>query len=120
MSLLHSTIRGSKALRHASLTCSRCPQIKQRLASDTSAGSHTGKDWEGRKGDEHVINRGDELDVQSGAAQSGARERASGEPQQSQATTEGDARNQNEQAKKDHPEAPGPVIGMNDERGQAS
>ena len=26
----------------------------------------------------------------------------------------------NEQAKKDHPEAPGPVIGMNDERGGVS
>ena len=31
---------------------------------------------------------------------------------------EKDAGNQNEQAKKDYPEAPRPVIGMNDERGQ--
>ena len=78
------------------------------------------KDWEGRQPSEHVGNRGDELDVQSGASQSGKRERASGDESQSQGTTEKDKGNQNEQAKKDHPEAPGPVIGMNDERGGVS
>lgn len=76
--------------------------------------------WTGRQDSEHVTNRGDELDVQSGASQSGKRERASGEEKQSQASTEKDKGNQNEQAQKDHPEAPGPVIGMNDERGQVS
>lgn len=35
----------------------------------------------------------------------------------SQAASEADQGNHNERAKKDHPEAPGPVIGMNDERG---
>ncbi|KAK3178608.1 hypothetical protein OEA41_000745 [Lepraria neglecta] len=83
-----------------------------------SAGSHTGLDWQGRKPDEHVTNRKDELDVQSGASQGGKRSRVSGDEKESQGTTEKDAGNQNEQAKKDHPEAPGPVIGMNDERGQ--
>lgn len=77
-------------------------------------------DWAGRQKEEHVANRGDELDVQSGASQSGERERASNDENQSQAATEKDKGNQNEQAKKDHPEAPGPVIGMNDERGQVS
>ena len=77
-------------------------------------------DWSGRQPSEHVGNRGDELDVQSGASQSGKRERASGDESQSQATTEKDKGNQNEQAQKDHPEAPGPVIGMNDERGGVS
>lgn len=76
--------------------------------------------WSGRQTSEHVANRGDELDVQSAASQSGKRERASGDEKQSQATTEKDKGNQNEQAKKDHPEAPGPVIGMNDERGGVS
>lgn len=38
----------------------------------------------------------------------------------SQATTEKDKGGQNAQAKRDHPEAPGPVIGMNDERGGVS
>ena len=72
--------------------------------------------WEGRKPEEHATNRKDELDVQSSAAESGKRERASGS-EQSSATNEKDHGNQNEKAKKDHPEAPGPVLGMNDERG---
>ena len=94
----------------------RTPCLTQiRLAS---AGSKTGSNWHGRETEEHAVNRKDELDVQAYASQSGGRERASGDERQSQASTEKDSGNQNEQAKKDHPEAPGPVIGMNDERGQ--
>ena len=89
--------------------------MQLRLAS---SGSTTGSKWQGRGIGEHTVNRKDELDVQSNASQSGGRERASGDERQSQASTEKDSGNQNEQAKKDHPEAPGPVIGMNDERGQ--
>ncbi len=92
------------ALRTPALSQSRC------YATGTS-------DWSGRHGDEHATNRTDELDVQSGAAQSGKRERASGDENQSQATTEKDKGGQNAQAKKDFPEAPDVVIGMNDERG---
>ena len=110
----------SSALRLLQTSASRrAPRTlyltQKRLAS---AGSETGSKWHGRQAEEHVSNRKDELDVQSSAAQSGRRERASGDEKQSQATTEKDSGNQNEQAKKDHPEAPGPVIGMNDERGQ--
>ena len=93
----------------------RSPLIRT-IPSTTRSASGT-KDWSGRQPQEHVTNRGDELDVQSGASQSGKRERASGDENQSQGTTEKDKGNQNAQAKKDHPEAPGPVIGMNDERG---
>ena len=89
-----------------------------RYASNTTGGGSSA--WTGRQADEHVANRGDELDAQSAASQSGKRERASGDASQSQATTEKDKGNQNEQAQKDHPEAPGPVIGMNDERGGVS
>ena len=77
----------------------------RRFASSTN-------DWDGRHGDEHVLNRNDELDVHSSASKSGKRERAE-ESHSSSAATEKDTRNDNEQAKKDHPEAPGPVIGMN-------
>ncbi|KAL8675994.1 MAG: hypothetical protein Q9186_007440 [Xanthomendoza sp. 1 TL-2023] len=74
--------------------------------------------WSGRQPSEHVTNRSDELDVQSGASKSGARQRLTDDEHEgSSATSEKDPGNQNEQAKKDHPEAPGPVIGMNDERG---
>lgn len=68
--------------------------------------------WDGRHGDEHVLNRDDELDVQSAASKSGKRQRAEGSHADS-AATETDSRGDNAQAKKDHPEAPGPVIGMN-------
>ena len=80
--------------------------------------------WEGRQPEEHVTNRKDEFDIQSSASKSGKQERAAaggdGESGQSSATSEKDHGNQNEKAKKDHPEAPGPVIGMNDERGGVS
>lgn len=48
------------------------------------------------------------------------RQRADGDGRDSSAATEKDPGNQNEKAQKDHPEAPGPVIGMNDERGGVS
>ncbi|MCJ1230929.1 hypothetical protein MMC12_007603 [Toensbergia leucococca] len=72
--------------------------------------------WEGRQPEEHITNRKDELNVQASASKSGKRARAE-DSDQSSATSSKDQGNQNEQAKKDHPEAPGPVIGMNDERG---
>ena len=64
-------------------------------------------------------NRDDELDVQNSAVQAGKKERAEAE-ERSSATNEKDYGNQNEKAQKDHPEAPGPVLGMNDERGPVS
>ena len=84
----------------------------------------TTKDWEGRQPSEHATNR-EGLDTQSSASKSGQEDRAKSAPGtsdggHSQATTEKDRGNQNEQAQKDHPEAPGPVIGMNDERGQVN
>lgn len=54
--------------------------------------------------------------VQSDASDGAHKDRASGAGS-SQATSEKDDQNHNKQAKKDHPEAPEPVIGMNDERG---
>lgn len=76
--------------------------------------------WEGRQPEEHVTNRKDEPNVQSSASKSGAQDRAAGGSGQSSATSEKDHGDQNKKAKEDHPEAPGPVIGMNDERGGVS
>ncbi len=76
--------------------------------------------WSGRQPDEHVTNQDHELDVHSSASKSGGRQRAAGDGRDSSAATEKDQGGQNEKAKKDHPEAPGPVIGMNDERGGVS
>lgn len=76
-------------------------------------------DWDGRQPHEHVTNSENELDIQSSASKSGKRQRAE-ESHPTSAATEKDTGNNNEKAKKDHPEAPGPVIGMNDERGGVS
>lgn len=113
MSALRTSVRARTLLCTTFRTSPRSlPSLTQdRFASGTS-------DWSGRQSQEHVQNRKDELDVQSGASQSGKRERAADNENASQGTSEHDAGNQNEQAQKDHPEAPGPVIGMNDERGQ--
>ena len=76
--------------------------------------------WQGRQPFEHVTDQDHELDIHSSASKSGKRQRAEGNGKDSSAATEKDPGNQNEKAKKDHPEAPGPVIGMNDERGGVS
>ncbi|KAI9697747.1 MAG: hypothetical protein M1836_004423 [Candelina mexicana] len=70
----------------------------------------------GKKQDRHVTDKPEELNVHSSASASGKRQKATGDGQSS-ATSERDPKNDNERAQKDHPEAPGPVIGMNDERG---
>lgn len=85
----------------------------------TAAPSRFSSTWEGRQASEHVTNSKDELNVQSSAFSSGKKARAS-DLENSSATSEKDHGNQNEKAKKDHPEAPSPVIGMNDERGRVS
>ncbi|KAI9759038.1 MAG: hypothetical protein M4579_002627 [Chaenotheca gracillima] len=72
--------------------------------------------WEGRKPEEHVTNQEHDLNIQSSASRSGKTDRSKGNEQQ-QAAAQKDSGNNNERAKKDHPEAPSPVIGMNDERG---
>ncbi|KIV84004.1 hypothetical protein PV11_05984 [Exophiala sideris] len=71
--------------------------------------------WEGRHGEDHAVNRSPH-DPQSKNAKVGMKEKDQGESQ-SQAIDQGDHNNSNKKAKEDHPEAPGPVLGMNDERG---
>lgn len=70
--------------------------------------------WKGRTPDDHVVHRKDELDVQSQASQSGMREHESGNSE-SQGLNRKDEGQYNKKAKQDHPKAPEPVIGMNDE-----
>ena len=110
----------SITLRTLRLPLSRTSHLHNGIPLAIRHASTSSPDWQGRQSSEHVSNRGDELDIQSGASQSGKRERASNDENKSQAASEKDKGNQNEQAQKDHPEAPGPVIGMNDERGGVS
>ncbi|KAF2239219.1 hypothetical protein EV356DRAFT_502209 [Viridothelium virens] len=63
----------------------------------------------------HATDRTDKLDVQSENAHKGKESRT--KDQGGQATEERDTTKSTEQAKKEHPEAPDVVIGMQDERG---
>lgn len=67
--------------------------------------------WEGRHGDDHVLHR-DENDAQSKPSHQARRDKEQGN-EGSSAIAQKDVKNANQKAKEDHPEAPGPVIGMN-------
>lgn len=69
----------------------------------------------GHKPDEQAANRTDEQDVQSKASHQGMREKDEGHSQSLGISEKGGA--YNKKAEQDKPEAPKPVIGMNDERG---
>ena len=70
----------------------------------------------GRPKEEHVVNRTDANDIQAEASQQGMRSKQEGK-EDSMAISQ-KSEGHGEQAKKDYPEAPEPVIGMNDERAQ--
>lgn len=78
------------------------------------------KGLEGKKynGEECVLDRKDEKDVQSSASHSGMRKRQENDQDHSVALSERDRGAHNEKAKEEHPEAPDPIIGMNGERGK--
>jgi hypothetical protein len=73
------------------------------------------KAFNGSKPDDHVTNEKDKGNVYYDASKEGKAERASGDG--SAAASEKDKDKKNQKAQKKHPEAPGVVIGMNDERG---
>lgn len=75
--------------------------------------------WEGSKPEEHVVRESDVHNIQQDASKDGKAERASGDNPDG-STIEKDVGSENKKAKEDHPEAPEPVIGMNDERGSVS
>lgn len=93
-------------------------QSTRRLASGSQnpneASHDSGPGWKGRPTDDHAVNRDSGLDVQSDAAHSGMKQHEKGE-EGSQGLSRKDEGNNNQKAKEDHPEAPGPVLGMNDE-----
>lgn len=67
--------------------------------------------WSGRPGSDHALHR-DGKDAQSAPSQEARRGKQEGE-EGSNAVSQKDERNANQRAKEEHPEAPGPVIGMN-------
>ncbi|KAJ5771375.1 uncharacterized protein N7511_003426 [Penicillium nucicola] len=83
------------------------------------------KDWKGSSTDEHAVRRaksGDTADIPSSASLSGMNERRLNEgvadDTKSQGMTERGGSKQGKKAKEEHPNAPEPIIGMNDERAQ--
>lgn len=84
-----------------------------------------GKPWKGSQTEEHSIpraKRGDTKDPSASAAASGMEEREVNEgiadKTKSQGTTERGGRQAERKAKREHPAAPEPILGMNDERGE--
>lgn len=86
------------------------------------------KDWKGTSGEKHTTHRvkkeNDKTDPQTIGASQAMKDReqnfGSEKSGQSGAATETGGRKNAKKAKKDHPKAPEPVIGMNDERAGVS
>jgi hypothetical protein len=85
------------------------------------------KEWEGSSADAHTVKRskrGDTADIPSDASITGMNERRVNEgvadDTKSQGMTERGGNKHGKKAKEEHPKAPEPVIGMNDERAQVS
>ncbi|KAL1885437.1 hypothetical protein Plec18167_000931 [Paecilomyces lecythidis] len=81
--------------------------------------------WTGTSTEDHAINRTKKKDItdpQMESTQSGQEERERNESiadsSKSSSTTERDVNKSSERAKKDHPHAPEPIIGVNDEKGE--
>ncbi|KAJ5904467.1 hypothetical protein N7504_006850 [Penicillium tannophilum] len=83
------------------------------------------KQWKGASSDDHTTQRskeGDKYDIHSDASASGMEERQQNEgiadKTKSQGMTRRGGAESGKKAKSEHPAAPEPVIGMNDERAQ--
>ena len=95
------------------------PYLVRSFGSSVCHSAGATKDWEGRDPKEHVARQDHRIDIHASASVEGRKERSTGSRGES-ASTEKDHKDGNQKAKEDHPEAPGPVIGMNDERGGVS
>ncbi|KAL4895844.1 hypothetical protein BDV59DRAFT_145018 [Aspergillus ambiguus] len=95
--------------------------VRSRLNSSLTKG------WRGTKEEDHAVNRSkkhDTTDPTTDASSSGMKDREESEgianhSKPSGATERGGLQHERK-AKKQHPKAPEPIIGMNDERGQVS
>ncbi|RDW62846.1 hypothetical protein BP5796_11148 [Coleophoma crateriformis] len=94
---------------------SQCPlMIRSQPFSSTSSAAK----WKGSESPEHVTNEGDSHNVQQDASKDGKQARAEGS--ENSAATSEKGTSAGEKAKSEHPNAPGPILGMEDERGGKS
>lgn len=114
-------IRVNSGKTLASIARSKLAQPK-RLSTQMrcyASGSSGGSDMGHKK--THVLDKpasDASSNVQTKASREGMKDRAQPNETQSPATSQQDKGDNNARAKKDHPKAPEPIIGMNDERGR--
>ncbi|KAL1969477.1 hypothetical protein VTN77DRAFT_8915 [Rasamsonia byssochlamydoides] len=101
--------------------------VRARLKGDTIHAKGAFNDWTGTTTQDHAINRANNKDITDPEIEStvsGRQEHVENEgiadQSKSQATTQRDLGRNSKRAKEEHPAAPEPVIGMNDERGEVS
>jgi hypothetical protein len=138
---------GSRVSSSSSSSTNSSSRECRRYFSSSSRRRGLFSDWKGTDSSEHITNSDDNLDVYVDASKSGRADRSnstdastdsgndtdnssssskgaetnnSSQSSLAQSTSQQDQRNSNKRAEQDHPEAPGPVIGMNDERGSVS
>lgn len=132
---LGASSRSSRACHPTGLNApirQRCPAAGVSLSNLDTGRRYKGTGevnrWQGAGKEDQVLNKrkqGDAWDEQAINATAGREEREKNEKNtdattSQQGVTESDQRGSNEKAKKEHPKAPGPVIGMNDEKGSVS
>lgn len=113
--LLSRSAPRSRAFVSSARLCAEEPKTTK----TSGASVHSTPGYEGRHSTDHAVNRTEQKDPQSQASQSGMSQHERGE-KGSQGLSRKDEGQNNKRAKEDHPEAPGPVLGMNDERGGVS
>lgn len=89
--------------------------------------NHPVQEWKGSSSEDHAVNRTKRKDTTDPETENSAKGQAEreeydgiAEKSKSQATTQRDLGQHNKRAKEEHPAAPEPVIGMNDEKGRVS
>lgn len=105
-------------MRTAITSTLRTP-ARRSLATTARLGYASNTDNPGKNPKTHVTDSKDELDIQSEASGKGQRARESGDAGLSSATSQKDPGGSNKKAS-EKTKAPGPVIGMQDERGGVS
>jgi len=106
----------AKAFRRTSLTSTT---ITRQLSGSASRSEEEGKaKGVGSTSADHVTRTTDTHNVEIDASKAGEAAREKGG--EDGATSERDVNRSNEKTQQDYPEAPRPVVGMNDERGSVS
>lgn len=110
-------------LRAPAQSLTRPLNLQQQIRPESNLYKKLFRKWTGKFSNEHAVNRkrvNDTTDPGTAAVNAGMEDRRESEfiadPTKSEATTERGGLRAERKAKEEHPKAPEPVIGMNDER----